>query len=285
MHFEDSSFFEKIRFVPRYAQMNLYRQVNPQKKYGPILENKGKCFQFFGKYYKRNLLYVPRIDIGLESTLTKVSAFLERHNRFMIKPLWGNCGEGIRIFKSNSVSESDLFMLYPAGFVLEELIEQERRMSYFYSYSVNTVRIITVNYGDEIEVMWPFLRVGRGGAVVDNAGAGGLIIPIDIHSGITIAAGDEFRHSFQVHPDTGVPLAGFQIPEWDDLCSVVKEMAAICPDCHIMGWDMAFTDKGWVVVECNYGPDLVLQYVVGGVRNEFIMVRRKLHAKRYSFLK
>ena len=43
MHFEEVSLFNKMQFVPRSAQLNLYRQVNPNKKYGILLENKGEC--------------------------------------------------------------------------------------------------------------------------------------------------------------------------------------------------------------------------------------------------
>lgn len=285
MHFEDSSFLDKINFVPRCAQMNLYWQVNPKHKYGPLLENKGKCYELFGKYYKRDVLYVSQEDIGQELTLERMSAFMNKHPRFIVKPLWGSCGKGIIICDSTSVNADELLSRYSKGFVLEELIIQDSIMSSLHSSSVNTVRIITVNYGNEIEVKWPFLRVGRGESIVDNAGSGGMILPIDVFSGLTIAAGDESCHSFQAHPDSGGAIIGFKIPQWDDLCHIVKEMAMICPDCHILGWDMAYSDKGWIVVECNYGPDLVFQYVVGGVRKEFTTVRRRLHAKRFLLLK
>ena len=53
------------------------------------------------------------------------------------------------------------------------------------------------------------------------------------------------------------------------------------PDCRIMGWDMALTDKGWVVVECNYGPELLIQWASGrGVRDEFEVIKERLHAKK-----
>ena len=283
MRFDELSFREKLRFVPRIAEMNLYWQVNPKRKYGPLLENKGKCYDLFGNYYNRDLVCVLKSDIIQGLAKEKVLSFIGKHNRFIVKPLNGACGRGVRIFDS-SIDYNELVSSYSRGFVMEELINQNEKMANLHPNSVNTVRIITVNYGDEIEVKWPFLRVGRGDSIVDNAGQGGVFMAIDVRSGLTFAAGDESRHAYVVHPDTNVSLIGFQIPQWNKLCEIVKEMARICPDCHIMGWDMAFSDQGWVVVECNYGPNLVYQYITRGVAKEFKKVQKKLHAKKLKII-
>ena len=283
MRFDELSFKEKLRFVPRCAERDLYWQVNPKQKYGPLLENKGKCYDLFGKYYKRDLICVSETDIEQGLAAEKVSFFIGKHNRFIIKPLNGCCGRGIKIFDS-SIDYKTIDLMYPDGFVMEELINQREPMASLHPNSVNTVRIVTVNYGDDIALKWPSIRVGRGNSIVDNAGRGGIAMVVDIKSGLSFAAGDESRHFYSVHPNTNVPLIGFQIPQWKELCELVKKMAGECPDCHIMGWDMAFSDKGWVVVEVNYGPNIFYQYVAGGARKEFVMVRKKLHAKKYSML-
>ena len=95
---------------------------------------------------------------------------------------------------------------------------------------------------------------------------------------------DEMGRTFLEHPDTKVPLSGFKVPFWDELCELTKKLARMCPDCHIMGWDMALTDSGWVMVECNYGPNNVYQYAIGGMRKEFRTIRKKLDAKKYVML-
>ncbi len=287
MHFEQRNIFEKKEFVPRCSEMNLYWQVNPKEKYGPLLENKGKCYSFFCDYYKRDLVSVSKKEISEGLVDIKLSSFICKHKKFMVKPLNLYCGIDIQIidaFESKSIV-SDLVASYPNGFVLEELIVQSDSMSSFHPNSVNTIRIVTVNYGDSIDIKWPFMRVGRGGAVVDNAGAGGIIVAIDAETGTTVSSIDEMGCSFVVHPDTKVPLLGFKIPFWEELCELTKKMASMCPDCHVMGWDMALTDSGWVMVECNYGPNNVYQYAVGGMWKEFRKIRKKLGAQKYVMLK
>lgn len=278
--FEEKSLKENMKFVPRSAELNLVRQVNA-KKYRILLEDKSECYNLFKKYYKRDLIKVTKEDIQRERANEIISKFAEAHGKFMIKPVNLYCGIGIQILNSSILSDQrTLVDSYKDGFVLEELIIQHEIMAALHPLSVNTVRIVTVNYGDSIEVKWPFMRVGRGDAVVDNAGAGGIMIAIS-DDGKTLAAADEDRHTFRVHPETSISLIGFEIPKWEELCNLTKEMAASCPDCHIMGWDMAYTEKEeWVVVECNYCPNLVSQFALDrGFKDEFVRMRKRLKAR------
>ena len=278
--FEEKTLKENMLFVPRSAEMNVVRQVNA-KKYRVLLEDKGECYNLYKKYYKRDLIKVSKEDIKDQIANKMVSKFAEAHDKFMIKPLSLYCGIGIQIIDStNPLHIKSISEDYQDGFVLEELIIQHEKMAVLHPSSVNTVRIVTINYGNEVEVKWPFLRVGRGSAVVDNAGAGGIMIAIS-DDGKTLAAADEDRHTFSVHPETGADLIGFDLPQWKQLCDLTKEMAAKCPDCHVMGWDMAYTQKGeWVVVECNYCPNLVSQFSLDrGFKKEFVRVRKRLKAR------
>ena len=278
--FEEKPLKENMKFVPRSAESNLVRQVNA-KKYRILLEDKSECYNLFKKYYKRDLIKVTKEDIKRERANEIISKFAEVHDEFMIKPVNLYCGIGIQILNSSVLLDiRTLVESYQDGFVLEELIVQHEIMAKMHPSSVNTVRIVTVNYGDSVEVKWPFIRIGRGSAVVDNAGAGGIMVAID-DSGKTLAAADENRHKYITHPETGFNLIGFEIPKWKVLCDLAKEMAGKCPDCHIMGWDMAYTNRGeWVVVECNYCPNNVSQFALDkGFKDEFVMVRKKLGAR------
>ena len=229
-------------------------------------------------------------DVVERNIKKDVVDFINGHDEFIIKPIRLQGGEGIRVIdKKQEPMDTERFLLeymnkpeYSRGFVLEELIVQDVRLAALHPASVNTIRITTVNYGDSIETKWPVLRMGRGGSIVDSTTIGGIFAAIDIKTGITFRATDKQRgSSYSVHPDTQMPLIGFQIPKWEELLETIKTMASKCPDCRIMGWDMALTDNGWVVVECNFGPELLIQWAKdSGVRNEFEIVKKRLHAKK-----
>ncbi|MCR4754955.1 MAG: hypothetical protein K5868_05400 [Lachnospiraceae bacterium] len=71
----------------------------------------------------------------------------------------------------------------------------------------------------------------------------------------------ELYGSFQNHPDTNVKLKGYQIPKWDDLLDITKKLAQVLPNIRYVGWDMALTHKGWVLVEGNENGEFLGQLV------------------------
>ena len=204
-----------------------------------------------------------------------------------MKPLRSAGGKGVKmvdVFSGNKDYSQMLFEEYPRGFVLEERINQVEEMSSIHKCSVNTIRIQTVNYGDSVEIKWPCLRMGRGDSVVDNVFAGGVFVGVDVKTGKTFGPGkDASGHSFTEHPDSNVKLDGFQIPRWKELCGLLEEMAKLCPTCRVVGWDMALTESGWMLVEANFGPELILQDVSPvGFYDDFLRVRKNLHAGRFK---
>ena len=76
-------------------------------------------------------------------------------------------------------------------------------MSQWNSSSVNTVRIPTFLTSKGFSVAEPFLRTGRAGEIVDNAGAGGIFAVINPSDGCIITDGvDEAGHTYVHHPNS-----------------------------------------------------------------------------------
>lgn len=143
-------------------------------------------------------------------------------------------------------------------------------MAEFHPQSVNTVRIPTFKTKDGIKIMYPFMRTGCGDSFVDNAGSGGVLAVIDPTTGKTIAACDENGNDYEVHPDSGKQIVGFTIPQWEEAVSMAKELAMVLPDVKYTGWDLALTNKGWVMVEGNNRGQFLWQYALHrGCRSEF----------------
>lgn len=49
-------------------------------------------------------------------------------------------------------------------------------------------------------------------------------------------------------------MLGFEIPKFQEVKRVVKEIANLSPKARIVGWDIAITDKGISLIEGNMGP-------------------------------
>jgi hypothetical protein len=68
----------------------------------------------------------------------------------------------------------------------------------------------------------------------------------------------------KVHPDTGLPVIGFSVPDWSKLCGLAREAAAVFPGIRTQSWDIAVTDQGPVFLEVNFGGDLNLAQLAVG---------------------
>lgn len=272
-HCENASCYQISRKVLFAEQDELWMRVNSAES-RDILNDKFKAYQHFKDYYQRDIVFVRD-----KEAIDVFKSFCQAHSRFIVKPLAEACGRGIQLIDANEASfrVEDYLSFNPDGFVAEELIIQDGALSRLHPQSVNTLRINTVNYGSSIEVIWPCLRMGRGESIVDNAGAGGVFGAIDSSTGLITNVSDEYDHMFTVHPDTGIPLIGFKIPKWEEACEMAKHLAKLIPDCHFIGWDLALTDKGWVMVEGNHNPYIIWQIAAGqGIRTEFNRMKKRL---------
>ena len=162
--------------------------------------------------------------------------------------------------KYNDVSYQELFREYltEKDVFLEELILQSNKLNSINESTVNTVRCQTIKTDEGVRIPWCFAKLGRAGFFIDNGGAGGLLASIDVKTGIIESdAVDELGQRYSVHPDSGITIRGFKYPDWDQLISICTEMALQVKSAKWIGWDMAHTESGWVVVEGNSVTEVI----------------------------
>jgi hypothetical protein len=53
------------------------------------------------------------------------------------------------------------------------------------------------------------------------------------------------------HPDTGVELAGFEVPCWREAYALVKRAHGVFAEFGSIGWDVALTTDGPKLLEAN----------------------------------
>ena len=63
------------------------------------------------------------------------------------------------------------------------------------------------------------------------------------------------------HPDSGLPLVGTVVPNWPEVARIALEASRIVPEIPLVGWDIAPTDDGAVLVELNETPDFRLHQI------------------------
>lgn len=143
--------------------------------------------------------------------------------------------------------------------ILEELVIQHPNMAEVYADSVNTLRIQTLLTKDgEAIVLGCLARFGRNRARVDNLGSGGIGLGVHASSGRLFPEGWDYAEiRYDRHPETGVVFDGFRIPRWDELIALVKRAQEHFPFYRLLGFDIAITLEGPVIIEINPQPDNV----------------------------
>lgn len=248
-------------FVTRSNKYKYYKKFN-DRNYVDFLNQKTETYRIFGEFYGRDVvsLYDAR-------DFADFVAFLEKHPRFIYKPAQDYGGRGIKIYdRKNYESAEDLFeiIIFNGACVLEELIVQGKEIADIHPDSVNTVRIVTY-HGDngDTHTQWCFLRMGSGGSHTDNMSGGGISARIDFDTGVVCDCGrDYLGHRYIYHPDSKVQLVGLNIPQWDEVKKLVCRLADTLPQVRFVGWDLAYSDKGWVFVEGNAQPQCVAPQIM-----------------------
>lgn len=267
-------------FVGQREANLFWNFMNPREAY-LLTCDKGATYSRFARYFQRDLVAVSREDSSSGPAFVRLS---EKHSRLIVKPTFGNFGNAVLVVETADVMDKQALLDsllddYPGGFVAEQLIEQHAALSALHPASVNTVRLSTVRLknGEIYVIHRPFLRVGQGGNCVDNGAKGGIIASIDHDTGIIYAAIDERMNRYVVHPDTQEPIVGFRIPRWEEAKQLAVELAGVLPELGYCGWDLALTEKGWVMVEAN-GKGLFIGFQMPaqeGFREEFEYIKKQ----------
>ncbi len=225
-----------------------------------LFADKGNAYELLKEFYGRECLAVEG-----KTDYQAFRAFAEKHPVLVKKPAVSEKGRAVELMDLSSGSGPDrsLFerLIRDGKQILEEPIVQSREMAVFNASSVNTVRCATILTRQGPEILFCGLTVGRAGSFVNNGGAGGILAGIDPETGILNTGGvDEYCFRYEAHPDSGVPFAGYRMPDWNGMLRACREASILAgkAGCHYAGWDMAHTEnRGWVIVEGNGGGQLI----------------------------
>jgi hypothetical protein len=132
-----------------------------------------------------------------------------------------------------------------------------------------TVRLLTARPpGGAPEVINAGFRMGVGHSSTDNLSLGGVAAGIDVATG-RLGPGVTTHPVLRMadvdrHPDTGAAIAGAQLPWWREAMALVVRAHAALPSIGFVGWDVALTPEGPVLVEGNVSPGARLSQALSG---------------------
>lgn len=180
----------------------------------------------------------------------------EIEGRVFIKPLDG--AKGASAYHCDKNTDFSFLFDGKNRWIVQPIIQQHQVLRDLYPNSINTLRIDTFTEDGNVKICTGFLRTGQGGSVVDNASQGGLTAPVDVNTGIVVGDGsqkvgfDPKQRKYPMHPDTRVAFRGLQLPNMNAVRENLIRVASAMPQYASVGWDIAFTTDGPIVLEGNY---------------------------------
>ncbi len=174
-------------------------------------------------------------------------------------------GDGFRIYEDKGTDPVPQLRLDGVD-ILEPYIEQHHSYQVIYPDSLNTIRIHTVRSGKEVRTfLSPLLSTGGDGAVVDVSGSATRYRVLLSEDGNILGA---FRQdpgercvTAERHHNTGFPFRkGRKLPGLARCLECCREAAFYIPELRYIGWDVAVTEDGPVIVEANNLSGLLYAY-------------------------
>lgn len=230
---------------------NIFVKYYNNKEFNHIFLNKNEFNSVFKDYLNREYIILNG------KNKDEFNKFLKGKKIIFCKPTSGTHGDSmekivVRDFKG------DLYnYLYNKNLVLvEEVVIQCSEMNKLYPYAINTVRIITVNrYDNKQLVVAAYQRIGNHGYIVDNYNGGGMVVPINEKTGvIEYPAVDKLKNIYYKHPMTNTDIVGFKVPKYKEAVKLALKASKVVKEIRYVGWDIAITDKGPVIIEGNEYP-------------------------------
>lgn len=249
---------ERKEYFGAMREEKFYDTVSPPA-YKKRFTIKPSFIREFSKYTKREIT-VPGQD-----SYEHFCAFLDNHAEFMSKPYDGSGGQSIKKERAADISDRKAYYdnAVKNRIFLEELVVQHPEMNVLCPTSVNTIRAMTYNDHGTPILLWMGQRVGNGVNPVDNFHAQGMGVTIDVETGKLVGnAIDKDNVEFSVHPTTKVPFDGFQIPCFEEAKQMVLEACLEDDKICMIGWDIAISDKGPLIIEANRWPGFDLVQVL-----------------------
>ena len=188
-----------------------------------------------------------------------------------LKDTLGRCGKAVfplhvankTIYLSGkAIFPNELQKRIDGKYIIQQRIYQHTEVNRMYPHSINTIRFITLRKGDEIILASGTFRMGAGGNQFDNWAGGGIGVGLDVKTGNLHAEGT-FRLGFggrvKAHPETGVVFSDYKIPYYQESAELVRCLHTFFYGVHSIGWDIAITETGPVVIEGNNSWDIAFQ--------------------------
>ncbi|MFV0296875.1 MAG: sugar-transfer associated ATP-grasp domain-containing protein, partial [Hyphomicrobiaceae bacterium] len=279
---------DKRTFIGLDVMRDVWDTLNYNSEWHGLLEDKLAATTLLGGFgfptIPTRALYSETFELPAVPTFKsadELAAFLRDESQY---PLFGKPSNGLQSIGSASLANYDkttdsIVMLhgkrlavdefaaevatsFADGYILQGRLDPHPDIAGLCGTRLATCRIVTLRDEDGIGVTRSLWKIPGGQNVADNFWrSGNMIGQLDpdtgtvlrVQSGAGLAATEP-----EAHPDTGETMIGFKIPHFEEAKALAIRAHKVFKEINLIGWDMAITANGPVIVEPNITPDFFL---------------------------
>ena len=229
-----------------YFSNSLFRRFGEDKCYHDvwipnIKKPKTICKNIAGVYYSPEMIPITQKQ--------SIELIMEQNEELIIKPSIDS-GEGRMIRFFNPIKEEEnVIKKYlnelGSNFIIQEVVKQHPILAKLNPSSLNTIRIVSFFFNNEVHILSSIVRMGAPDSKVDNVGAGGYACPIKPNGQLNDRAVNR-KAEWVEKNNYGIKFSEIIIPEYINVLNAVKSAHLKLAHFKLIGWDMS--------VDCNNEP-------------------------------
>jgi hypothetical protein len=282
---------QKLEYLPdsKWATERLWALLNPVQ-YRLAFRNKLIFNRAFGEQgfpvARVRAVYDPQLGYTLDGRPLRSAGDLRQWLRdydgdgLVFKPLWGREGFQVLVFGSKAPDDPESLLTLagerydadrlvqfagntadlvrigadePLSYLLEERIRQHPVLAELIGPTLCCVRVVTfIRLDGTPDILGAVYKLQPEPVGVDHLSYGAVGSWVDLESG-RLGPGRS-RHVLgytSVIPGTDRTFVGFQLPHWEEVKQLARRAAAIFPEARSIGWDIAISDRGPILIEGN----------------------------------
>lgn len=246
-------------------------------------------------------IIIPMMDCPDEydNTISDIINLAKEKKVLALKPDEGSHGDGfyklsyedgqfyLNFDKADEQDIIDILMNPENQYLVTEYINNHPQFKAIYDGAVNTIRMIVFKKdGKTPQIGNAYMRFGsKATGAVDNMGAGGMFVQVDVETGwygnAKIITHNSI-HDCPHHPDTGVLMEGV-IPHWEQVKQTVLDVASSVHQLEYFGFDIAITEDGIKFPEINRFPDYPKIETLSPLTMDYLLHKLEQKKKLYGY--
>ena len=171
---------------------------------------------------------------------------------FLKRAVESEGGHGVFFMNGNRDDLEKTLRPIEGDIIVQKALKQHPELNKLNASSVNTVRILSLLTESGVKPYSAIVRMGIGGARVDNASSGGITCGVEWDGHLKPVAYSDNGKRFDIHPTSGVKFDSITIPSFDRAVELIRKIHVRLPHFKLLSWDIAIDEYGDpVLIEVN----------------------------------